>query len=377
MRIGGELDLDVSGLGPAGTPALEGWRQRLVGPTVLASTGRAALALILESIRRADPQARVFLVPSYLCGSLLPPFAAAGMEVRFFPVDGALRLPAQELMALAAREGAAGVLFINYFGAPVSEAERQALKDVKRTLWVIEDCAPGGLVECAGRGVGALGHFAFTSFRKYTPLPDGALIWNRSELAIEEPHLVESGEWIRLRLLGKLLRGEVLRSERAGGAWRETAERAFLELFAASEHLLDAGRGDRGLSSLSARLGGFDLDVAAARRRENGRRLHLRFQEDCPDWVRPLLGPPTDEAWPCFLPLVCRSRSIRDAARRDLAQAGIFCAVHWELPTVLSAASYRDSHDLSARILCLPLDHRCGPAEMEAMYERILAFRPS
>lgn len=375
MRIGGELELDLAGLGPSRAPALEEWRARLSGSTILASTGRAALALILDAVRRADRKARVFLLPSYLCGSILPPFAEAGFEVRFIPMGGDLRLPADELSSLARREGAAGILFIDYFGSPVSEVERQALCDLKKSLWVIEDCVPGGLVEGGGRGVGAVGHFAFTSFRKYTPLPDGALIWNRSELTIEAPGHAESSEWIRLRLLGKLLRGEVLRGGNRSGAWTEAGERAFLELFAASEQLLDAGSTERGPSRLSAGLGGFDLIAAAARKRENSRRLRGRFHEDCPGWAA-LLGAPGENASPSFLPLVCRDRPLRDGLRSHLARAGIFCAVHWDLPAGLPENPYQASHDLSARILCLPLDHRCGPGEMDAMHAEVLAFRP-
>jgi len=377
MRIGGELELDPSGLAPATLPLLETWRRRLAGSTTLASTGRASLTLILEAIKRSDPAARTFLVPSYLCGSLLAPFSRAGFEVRFVPVDAGLRLPADDLERLAVTTGASGLLFIDYFGSPVRGAERQALSDLKRKLWVIEDCVPGGLVEQDGRGVGDLGHFAFTSFRKYTPLPDGALVWNHSDLVIETPATSELSEWVRLRLLGKLLRGELLRRDSDAQGRLDACEQAFLELFAVSEELLDAGGGGCGPSRLSAALGGFDLDHAAARRRENGRRLHACFEERSPDWVELLLAAPGEHDSPCFMPLVCQDRPLRDVLRGHLARADIFCSIHWDLPPGVPEESCRASHELASRILCLPLDHRCGPSEMERMHARVLAFRPS
>lgn len=377
MRIGGEIELDPSGLAPAALPLLESWRRRLAGSTTLASTGRAALSLVLEAIRRADPAARTFLVPSYLCGSLLPPFIRAGFDVRFVPVDANLRLPADELGRLAAATGASGVLFIDYFGSPVSEAERQALADLKRKLWVIEDCVPGGLVEQGGRGVGGLGHFAFTSFRKYTPLPDGALVWNRSDLVIETPAISEISEWVRLRLLGKLLRGEVLRQGGDVGGRLDACEQAFLQLFAVSEELLESSGGERGPSRLSAALGNFDLDEAAARRRDNGRRLHARFEERPPGWAGFLLPAPDERDSPSLMPLVCRDRSVRDGLRGHLARADIFSSIHWPLPPGVPEESCRASHELASTILCLPLDHRCGAAEMDRMHAQILAFRPS
>lgn len=376
MRIGGELELELSHLAPSPDPSLQAWRHRLPGSTTLASTGRAALLLILEAIRRADPSARTFLLPSYLCGSLLDPFARAGLDIRFVPLAEGLRLPVEDLERLVTTSGAAGLLFINYFGHPVSEPERNAVADLKKKFWVIEDCVPGGLVEQRGRGIGDVGHFAFTSFRKYTPLPDGALVWNRSELSIEAPVAVDACAWVRLRALGKVLRDEFLRQGSESLFAIEPIERAFLELFAASENLLDASGGERGPSHLSANLGGFDLEEAAMQRRENGRRLHARFEGERPEWAEPLLPAPGERDAPSFLPLRCRDRAYRDGLQGHLGRDGIFCAIHWNLPSSVPEDACAWSHDLASRILCLPLDHRCGMEEMDRMHARVLAFRP-
>lgn len=375
MTIGGELGLEFSHLGPGGTPSLESWRKRLAGETVLAANGRAALDLILAAIRRADPGVRAFLLPSYLCGSLLEPFQRAGIETRFFPMDADLRLPIESLPRLAREAGAGGLLFIDYFGRPLSAPERELLTELKASLWLVEDCVPGGLVEDRGREVGATGHFAFTSFRKYTPLPDGAVVWNRSGQALDSVVPGELPRWVQKRALARLLRAEFLRVEREGDAPATGLEPAFLELIAASEELIASEPPARGPSRLSLHAAGFDLDAAAAQRLRQERSL-LRLFEAAPAAAARPLRPMADGAGaPNLLPLVCPDRASRDALRAQLARHRVFCAMHWPLPAAVPRDFCAASHWLAERMLCLPLDPAVGDEDVVRVHAAVREFR--
>jgi dTDP-4-amino-4,6-dideoxygalactose transaminase len=370
MTIGGEMELDLDSVG-SGAEAADRWRALLPGRTALASTGRAALASILAALRRADPALRSFLLPSYLCGSLLRPFRDAGIDVEFFPVGEQLDLAVDELPARVKRSGAGGILFIDYFGFPARPAEREALADLKQTIWVVEDCAAGGLLEGGGALIGATGHFAFTSLRKYLPVPDGAVIWNRSGCDMAEPPPVEAPAWVRLRVLGKLLRGE---RRGAGAELAPRLEETFLALFAASERLLDESGGALGASRFFAQTQPPDLPAIAGARLENYTRLHERLAQDQAAGLAPLIPPTRGPCAPLVLPLLCRDAGQRDALRRHLALGRIFCPVHWALPPEVDAAAFPGSASLSRRILGLPVDQRYGVSEMDRIHRSVVEF---
>lgn len=374
MTLGGEIGLSLSALAGA-DPCLSAWRQRLPGKTALFSTGRAALRGVLGAIRAADPAVKTFLLPSYLCESVLAPFARAGIAVRFYPVAADLRLPVESLGRLRRDAGAGGVLFIDYFGFPVPAAEREAFLDLKREAWVVEDCVPGGLVEGHGESVGSVGHFSFASFRKSTPLPDGALVWNRSELAVCEPEPVETPEWVRRRVLGKLLRAEFLTAESAGRP-EPALEAAYLRLFADSESALDRTGGEDGVSRLSAGLAGFDADAAAAGRRANFETFKRLFERAPVAWAAPLVERSTTGASPNLFPIACPDRATRDGLRARLAERRVFCAVHWPA-TPAAGVDAGGAARLAETMLGLPLGPRMSEGEVASVHAAVAEHQPS
>jgi dTDP-4-amino-4,6-dideoxygalactose transaminase len=374
--VGGEFEL---GLSPDGLHRPEDvrrfWTSRLPGSNTMASTGRAALTLILAAVKREDRQRHTFLLPAYLCGSILEPFRGAGVRARFYAVDQNLWVDVNALVRAAHQGDVSGVFFINYFGLPADPELREALSGLRKRRWIIEDCAAGGMLETGGDPIGATGHFAFTSLRKFLPVPDGAVIWNRSAARLGTPPIEDDPRWVRLRALGKLLRGEhaamVPETPLA-----ETTERSFLALFQDSERLLDLTGGETGPSRYSLQLGPVDYTRCAVRRRRNFRALleafTLRGRRTAP--IRPLFATLPRASSPLIFPVICRDRTQRDALRRYLGQRRVFCPVHWPLPADVDRAAHADAHRLSARILGLPVDFRYGPADMAACVDHIRAF---
>lgn len=323
--IGGAFSVDIAAL-LDDAPAL-------VLPGAPIASGRTALALV------AERHPGRWLLPAYLCASVLEPLRGANVELDFYSVGADLRPRPVDA------GDAAVVLVVDYFGFPPSD-----LNWLTGDAVVLEDCVMGSLVELPDAAAGRFGAVAFTSFRKYLPVPDGGLL-----VGIDVPPLPPaSGDAVRCRLLGQALRGAWL----AGLA--PDAEPVFLELIAAGEEALSTeppAAMSRVTERLLARL---DLREAAERRRANFSLL----LELLPNDVVPLYDTLPAGVSPLVLPVRVAGR---DALRSRLAERGIFCPVHWPLPPEIDSERFSDEQALSREILGLPVDQRYGASEMREL----------
>jgi dTDP-4-amino-4,6-dideoxygalactose transaminase len=351
------------------------WEELLPDDTCVTSTGRSALAMILERLKRADPAIRSFLLPAYLCQSVVTPFVEAGISIRWYDVDRRLQPVPASLEGVAAAADVQGLLFINYFGLPISREAREAVERLKPRMWVIEDCAAGGLLEDGGETFGSSGHFSFTSLRKCLPMPDGAVIWNRSGLDLASGHADHDPEWVRLRLLGKLLRGEFLRLPPDHPS-APMLEAAYLDLFATSERTLDETGGTRGWSRMGQAIPSGDFKALRCRRQENYRTAERLFDAGAGALhpLRPLFAALPSSASPLVFPFLCRDEIQRDALRACLGQQRIFCPVHWPLPRQIDLNAHPDAALVSRSILAVPVDARYGEDDMRRVLGAVTTF---
>ena len=91
--IGGEFPIAV-------TDVLNAEGRHSVNPDVYTySSGRAALYQILNYLRQEKGIVRI-LLPDYLCGSVLVPVKALGLEFAFYQIDENLELEQENLSEL-------------------------------------------------------------------------------------------------------------------------------------------------------------------------------------------------------------------------------------------------------------------------------------
>ena len=62
----------------------------------------------------------------------------------------------------------------------------------------------------------------------------------------------------------------------------------------------------------------------------------------------------------------------RDALRRQLMAQRVFWPVHWSLPREIGVSEFSESHELSSRILGLPIDQRYGEEDMQTLVDRLI-----
>jgi hypothetical protein len=81
-------------------------------------------------------------------------------------------------------------------------------------------------------------------------------------------------------------------------------------------------------------------------------------------------------AAPFRVQLLLDDETTRDALLAHLAGQAIFAPVHWRQDRDGFWSADEDAAGLAARVLTLPVDHRCGPDEVHRMAEVVSAFRP-
>jgi len=320
------------------------------------TSGRTALAILAEEA--PGP----WLLPAYLCESVLQPLRRAGIPFDFYSVGGDLRPRMDELERSVESQSPAAVLVVDYFGFPPAPEDAARFRALREACLVVEDCVQGSLVELPDAAGGAIGDAVFTSFRKYLPVPDGGLLTGAAPRRLP---LAESS--LRERLLGQLLRGAWV----SGQAEGRQVEAVFLGLLEAGESSLDEELPLEATSRLSERLiAGLDLADAASRRRANFVALVEALEGS--DAVTPLLRELPAGVSPLALPTRVRGGR-RDALRAELVRRRIFCPVHWPLPQEIEEARFPEEHRLSAEMLGLPIDQRYEPADMQRLADELAA----
>ena len=352
FRIGGELEISPALLaGPsfASIPALP------KPNAIWMDTGRSALYLALLDIIRRGGTKRAWL-PAYVCGSVVTTFKALDFELQFYPVGS--RLDASRFPDEIAKGDA--FLYVHYFGHP-NTAAVDWLKQVnyQGNFFVIEDCVQASL----NSDVGAIGNYAITSYRKFLPQPDGALLGSNTPM---ESLLHEPDEtFISAKFLGKLLRHETAQNKEA-----------FLALFGEAEDRLEQGFMPRKMSWLSRYLmSRTDIELVSKKRRRNWHDLAKHFKSN--PWMGKAMVPVFENLGDGAVPLgfpVSIQGGKRDSLRRHLADRHIYCPIHWELPHLKDKAMWREGLELSRAILTLPIDQRLESSHVTYMVQSIKTF---
>jgi dTDP-4-amino-4,6-dideoxygalactose transaminase len=333
--VGGEFEISLEELLAPGDP------REL--PAAAFATGRGALRALAATLEGP------VLLPSYCCASMVSPFAAEGVEVRFYDVGPRLELGGDALVKAADDEHAAAIVFVDYFGFPPRPEDEAALRSLRDRCVVVEDRSHGA------PDAAPIGTDVVASLRKHLPLPDGAT-W-AGPRAVQPP--AGDRRFARVRALAQALRHEFV----AGGD--PALEPAYLALFAAAEDVADT---TAAISDVSLRLlGRFDLAAAADRRRRNFGLLLERFDDRLGE---PLFPELPGGVSPLVFPFVVRGKR-RDALRAALRERGVFCPVHWPLPAEVDRTRHPASAELSATILGVPIDHRYDDADVEWVAQQL------
>jgi dTDP-4-amino-4,6-dideoxygalactose transaminase len=212
MRIGRTLPPAATPIGPAelwsgllgmlaGERELERFRAELrayfgVRHVFLVSSGKAALALILEALREIAPDRNEVLIPAFTCFSVPSSIVRTGLRPRLCDLqpDG-FDFDFAELRAMLGTEGASRTLALvptHLFGF-AADMEK-AMHMVRGTgVAVVEDAAQAMGEARAGRRLGSLadaGFFSLARGKALSTVEGGIILTNRDDLAAPLARLV-------------------------------------------------------------------------------------------------------------------------------------------------------------------------------------------
>jgi hypothetical protein len=319
--IGGFLPLEI-----AAAPAAGPYH---AGAAALAS-GRACWHVVLRTCRP-----RRVLLPFYICDAVLLPLAATRTPFEFYPITDGFR-PG------VGREPVDGelMLVVNYFGVLTPFVESSGGRHRDRI--VVDDTQ-------AFFRQGSPDAWSFNSARKFFGVPDGAFLYGPAQgVRALPPSDIADCDHLLMRLAGD-----------DAGAWDRFRR-----------HESRIGINPRAMSVVSTRL--LDaVDMARVRRRRqvNFETLHRRLGGR--NAIAHALDDAASEAPMCY-PFLPAS----DVDRAALSHRGVFVPTLWPEIESRREAGFEWERLLARRLLPLPIDHRYGPDDMEALARTLLQALP-
>lgn len=304
---------------------------------IFLANARSGISLLVDLLSPSQ-----IWMPSYLCSVMLKAVRNP-LLVKFYEVSYNLDIP--DLHWLDDVKENDVVLFIDYFGFPLSRPYATAVKE--RGAWVLEDACQALL-----SGLGHFSDFILFSPRKFLGVPDGGLlVINNDEICLSGIRLeTPPAEWWLKAFEATVLRRDF---DQYGGG------RRWFELFREAD--INGPIGFYSMSELSRLLlyYGFDYTSISQARIENYKVLgqilgkHALFPE-LADGVVPLGFP------------VCLKN--RNYVRQVLFEYNIYPPIHWLIDEVVPFR-FSASHRLANEILTLVCDQRYSRSDMDRMGE--------
>lgn len=327
-------------------------------PCLWTGLGRSALLIAAAAIRHRGGRPRVWL-PAFACGSVSQPFLQAGFELKYY--SGSTSLTGEE-SPLPQPDTGDTLLFIHYFGHPNKVMLKIAAELRAAGVWIIEDAVQASLAP----GLVEHSDFAVTSYRKFLPVIDGAVLISRSPVDLLGIGLELSPPdetFVSGRLVAKILRGV------------NAAASDFLALLDRTEGSLEGTIVPRQTSWLSSWvMGQLDLDGVIARRRANWLTLSQRIADSSlAHHVHVVFNELEDDVVPLGFPVrVADGR--RDDLRAYLREKDIFCAMHWPLDHLPANEAFERERGLERSLLTLPVDQRMSVEDVHRLVVELTGF---
>jgi hypothetical protein len=322
------------------------------------------MALVARNLLRHGAEGRdTILLPSYLCHSMIQPFAELGLRVRFYALEPDLSASLAGIRGCI-DDRTSAVLLMHYFGFGQPKELVEALVEQVPWVAVIDDRTHMHLSDL--RTAHPLSGQAYTVYspRKWGPFPDlGIVVWPQATTPNPTDPLFDGRydlAWATWRLLGTMLRAfffawpvDFLRS---GSLWP----------FRRAEAVLDRRTRVCRASPLSRWLWRrWDWEVAWRCRRQNYEYLLDNWPAED---IVPLYQALPESVCPLGFPVRTPDR---DRARRHLVASDIYPPIHWQRPDEVPAADFPETAALAGEELTIPIDQRYGLQHMDYILENV------
>jgi hypothetical protein len=317
---------------------LPSWLSRF-GDTVLTSSGRGAISLLLQQI---DPKYKTVLLPAYICDSVILPFDEQGYECYFYEVDKRL---SPKTGSIKSYKNIGVFLHMGYYGFFTNANLLKVLQDLKEQSVIIIEDITHTLFSKFKRY--ELNDYYIGSIHKWFGIPSGGFI--ASDIIVKQDLLDPPNEFINLRVSSLQQKFEYMKSK------KKSLKDAYLAGFRKAEQLLDNDTGIYRIDKTSDMIIR-NIDIKDI---ENSRRLNFEFLLKHLNDIRGIeviFKNIENNVCPMFFPIYVRRD--RDKLRSDLITKEIYCPIHWPIPNQLVGYLNSTIKNISDSILSIPCDQR-------------------
>ena len=297
-------------------------------------SGRTAIDLIIQDIVRTRQVKNVYM-PAWCCDSMLAPFLAHGTQIKFYDICHTDSTDYTDVFYVT-----------NYFGYENTLPIETVKKFKEKGAIILYDRTHSFLME--EDPYLALADYSFASIRKWMGVIDGAVVNGVSDCQLKQcPYLATKETAMRTKKA--FIEGDA-----------SIDKQTFLNLYSEFGHHLAEDYQNYEMDDLSYTLYKTeDLSVMRRKRRENAKYLHENLKG-----VK-FIGELTDNAVPLFVPIFFDTTEQRNAVRKKLIEAQIYCPIHWPKPTLIPVDFEANKiYDTELSLIC---DQRYDLAEMERM----------
>lgn len=305
-------------------------------------SGRTVIDLIIQDIAKTRAVHSVYM-PAWGCDSMIAPFQERGIDVRFYDVE----LNADNEKSVKSGKSVVNyktntdctddtdVFYVtNYFGYENTLPIEIVKKVKEKGAIILYDRTHSFLME--DDPYLELADYSFASIRKWMGVIDGAVVNGVNDYQLKPCPYLDCKEQA-MRMKKAFIDGDT-----------SIDKQAFLNLYGEFGHHLAEDYQNYEMDSLSYVLYETeDFSAMRHKRRENAKYLHEHLKG-----VR-FLGELTINAVPLFVPVFFDTTEQRNAIRKKLIEAQIYCPIHWPKPAQIPADfAVNKLYDTELSLIC-------------------------
>lgn len=309
-------------------------------------SGRTAIDVILQEVL-CTRKVRVVRMPAWCCDSMIAPFVSRGVDIKFYD-KGCTDTPENFCDFSDFSEN---ILYVtNYFGYE-NTIPLETVKHFKeKGAIILYDMTHSFLMD--DDPYLAVADYNFASIRKWMGVIGGAVVEGVHDVVLKHCSYLEPKE-TAMRMKQAYMEGD-----------DSVDKQEFLKLYGEFGHHLSEDYCDYAMDDLSyAIYKATDFEAMKAQRRANAKYLHenlkgVKFMYEL-----------TDKVVPLFVPVLFENKEQRDAVRRKLIEAEIYCPIHWPKPPQIPANFEANKiYDTELSLIC---DQRYDLTDMARIVKQI------
>ena len=314
------------------------------------STGRSAIALVLDTIEARNPNiSKIAVISPFTCHTVIEPFLVRGYELHTYHVNTQLMAKSDDILKAIKKYNAGVVLIHRYFGIntiPYIDAITPYLKSLG--IEFIEDCTQ----TMYSTFMKANADYYVGSIRKWCGVPDGGFAVCKIGTFDNKPTSFDN----KLQNMKKRASLEKYEFVFEGKGDKQD----FLNHYREAENILDFQNNYYAISDLSINI---QSHLNIEKMKNVRRRNFSIISEGISDMtdIEVIFKELNIDEIPLYCPVLCKDRKVVQSL---LVRNAIFAPVVWPKADCCPNVDV-DSEYLYNHILCIPIDQRYDLDDMD------------